>query len=195
MQESAVPICVGILLAMVLAGVPHAFWLRSRKGDFLRVPLDFGLTFRGRRLLGDHKTLRGFVVLIPATAVSFSILGYLVTNFASVWRIPSAWVTPQLAWPWLGVCVALGYMLAEFPNSFLKRQFCVPPGQAPKRRGWSYLCFTVDQGDSVIGGLLVLLWLTPLTQVQALCLGIASFFARWGFNCVFYLAGFKSRPR
>ena len=37
-------------------------------------PLDGGLTFRGRRMFGENKTARGFVVMVPATALAFPLV-------------------------------------------------------------------------------------------------------------------------
>ena len=67
--------CAGFLLvAFVLAGFAQTAWFASPLSRRFARPLDGGLTVRGRRLLGDNKTLRGFLVMIPATAASFAFV-------------------------------------------------------------------------------------------------------------------------
>lgn len=64
--------CTAFLVAAFLpAGLLHAAWLRAAASRRLAVPLDGGLTFRGRRLLGDNKTVRGLAVFVPAAGASF----------------------------------------------------------------------------------------------------------------------------
>ena len=58
-----------LIVAFVLAGLLQSLWLRSRVSRVLAIPLDGGRTFRGRPILGENKTLRGFVVMIPAAAL------------------------------------------------------------------------------------------------------------------------------
>ncbi|MFZ0750315.1 MAG: hypothetical protein WAM70_13210, partial [Pyrinomonadaceae bacterium] len=60
-----------LIVAFVLAGLLQSLWLRSRASQVLAIPLDGGRTFRGRPILGENKTLRGFVVMIPAAALAF----------------------------------------------------------------------------------------------------------------------------
>src|SRR5690606_5772772 len=62
-----------IVIAMSAGGIAHAGWMRSRWSARLRVPLDAGLTWRGRRLLGDHKTVRGMVMLPLAAGAAFAL--------------------------------------------------------------------------------------------------------------------------
>ena len=55
----------------------------------------------------------------------------------------------------IGACVGGAGMLAELPNSFLKRQLGVAPGTAPA--GWaSPLFWFLDQVDILLGAWLVL---------------------------------------
>ena len=59
--------CAAFLTAaFILAGIAHVFWLRSKTSEQFGIPLDGGLTFAGKRIFGDHKMLRGFMVISPA---------------------------------------------------------------------------------------------------------------------------------
>ena len=68
-----------LIVAFVLAGLLHSLWLRSRVSQALAIPLDGGRTFRGVPIFGENKTLRGFVVMIPAAALAFAAVAAVVS--------------------------------------------------------------------------------------------------------------------
>ena len=70
-----------LILAFVLAGLLHSLWLNNRLSQALAIPLDGGRMFRGRPILGENKTLRGFVVMIPAAALAFAAVA--IADFSS----------------------------------------------------------------------------------------------------------------
>jgi hypothetical protein len=55
-------------------------------------PVDGGLTLAGKRIFGDNKTWRGFVVMVPAVGVTFMLLRIL----GSI-TFPGGW--PDGLWP------------------------------------------------------------------------------------------------
>lgn len=95
------------------------------------------------------------------------------------------------AWLWGGL-LGVGFVLAELPNSLLKRQCDVPPGQ--QATGPTYWLFTaLDQLDSVVGCLLALaiVWRPPW-QVVATALLLCSL-VHVAFNLIFVSLGLKRR--
>ena len=56
------PIACGVflLLAFTLAGLAQTAWFASPASRAFALPLDGGVRFRGRRLFGANKTIRGF---------------------------------------------------------------------------------------------------------------------------------------
>jgi CDP-diglyceride synthetase len=122
-----------------------------------RSPMDFGLTFRGRRVFGDNKTWRGAFVTIGTTTLSAWVLAGVST---CCWHLPE--LTPfasahPLAW---GLMLGTGYIVGELPNSFAKRQLGIAPGasgQGPEGR----VFWVVDQIDSLIG---ILIAISPVWQ-------------------------------
>jgi hypothetical protein len=119
-------------------------------------PLDGGATWRGRRLLGDNKTWRGALVMFTGALLAALVL----SRMQSYWpRVP-----PEVRRPGplpFGALVGLGTVLAELPNSFLKRQLGIDPGQ--QRRSVAGLLLAIlDQGDFVLG---VWLCLSPLVRL------------------------------
>jgi CDP-2,3-bis-(O-geranylgeranyl)-sn-glycerol synthase len=172
-NQDAIVQAVFLLIAMSVAGVAHVLWLRTSLSRRFAWPVDGGLRFRGRRVFGENKRVCGFMVLPLATALTFLILGggreKLLPVFAD-----SLW--PLTAWQYagLGLVCGLAFMLAELPNSFVKRQLDIAPGQAPKQAWLRSIVLLVDRYDSVLGVLLVLSLMVPVsfaTWVWVLLLG------------------------
>jgi CDP-2,3-bis-(O-geranylgeranyl)-sn-glycerol synthase len=132
-----------------------------------RVPLDFGLRFRGKRVFGANKTLRGLVVMPAATSFFALIQGTQYRSSPQLWPPGFEGVEP-LAW---GLALGFGYILGELPNSFAKRQLGVAPGDAASGMA-GRLFWVVDQLDALAGALALtcLLWVPPLEVVVSLVL-------------------------
>ena len=181
--------CAAFLVtAFVLAGVVHTAWLRSPASRPLAIPLDGGLTLRGRRLLGDNKTVRGFVVIVPATGAAFATLAWALgaggsTPPAGLWDLGPA------GYALLGLAADVGFMAGELPNSLLKRQLDIPPGGTP--RGWlpRLVCLAVDRLDSIVGMLATVSLLVPTPwQVWLYVLAVGPAI-HLGFSALLFLVG------
>lgn len=104
-------------------------------------PVDGGATFRGRRVLGGHKTWRGVVVGV--------IMGTLFFLFQQ-WVFQYEWaqsisVLEYADTSWLfGLLLALGAIGGDVVKSFFKRQIRVAPGKP-----W----MPFDQIDYVVGAI------------------------------------------
>jgi hypothetical protein len=151
-----------LLLAMSAAGVAHVWWLRWATARWLMQPLDFGRTFRGVRVFGDHKRLRGLLAMPLAAAAVFALLASSREHLPD-WLSHGMWAISVRQYAWLGLAAGLAFMLAELPNSFIKRQLGVAPGAAPGTAGPRLLCLLVDRFDSVVGVLGVVSLLVPMT--------------------------------
>lgn len=152
-----------LLLFLPLLGalVLHAPVLRFDLLPRLKRPLDGGRTVRGRRIFGDNKTWRGALVMgsgaLLATLLLAQVAGYWT-------RLP---VPVQAAGPLpLGLVLGLGTVLGELPNSFLKRQLGIGPGN--RARGLLGIALSIyDQGDFVplVWLMLSPIWLIPPSQI------------------------------
>src|SRR5439155_2634733 len=71
-----------IIAAFILSGAAHVLWLRSAASQRLAFPIDCGLSLGGKRIFGDHKMVRGFIVIVPATAAAFFLLSVGLRNGA-----------------------------------------------------------------------------------------------------------------
>lgn len=194
-ETSTDPLAIAlfIIAAFTIAGLMHSAWLRSSRSRPLAIPIDGGMRVRGRRLFGENKTVRGFVVMVPAAALAFSLLGVLLGVLSSRAR-SSIWPLTDGELAMVGLCAGLGFMLGELPNSFAKRQLDVPPGQAPRGRLAMLVSFIVDRIDSIIGMLAAISFATPtpwMTWVYVLALGPA---VHWSFSLLLFRLGVKARP-
>ena len=135
--------------ALALAGVMQVAWLASPASVRFAIPVDAGLTFRGHRLFGANKTLRGFIVMVPATAVMFPLVAFGFGGPEPA--VIGLWPLTPLGYAHLGACAGLGFMLGELPNSFIKRQLGIAPGMAASGRIATVCQFAIDRWDSGVG--------------------------------------------
>ena len=142
-----------LILAFVPAGLLHSLWLNNRFSRTLAIPLDGGRMFRGRPILGENKTLRGFVVMIPAAALAFAAVA-IVISLPQGMPPATLWQLTPAGYAALGAWAGFGFMVGELPNSFVKRQLGILPGQAPASGLTRTICFTVDHIDSIVGMLI-----------------------------------------
>ena len=163
---------VWLATPVILGGAVH---IAVIKLDLLRslagLPLDGGLRFRGRRLLGDNKTVRGAVTMIGATA-TFVVLQAVLSTRAG-WARPLSLVDFDRVHPLLwGVVLGGGYIAGELPNSFIKRQLGVAPGDRPAGV-LAPLFWLTDELDGLAGVLLCMstVWVAPL-RVALLLAGV-----------------------
>ncbi len=133
-----------LLLAAIAQGLCIKYDWLSR----LRRPIDFGKSYKGKRIFGDHKTWRGLTINV---------------FFCSLGAIIQAWLQSKGGLPqWLflldyksqaltiGILIGFGMTVGELPNSFLKRRFGIPPGKS--REGPLWVAFFIsDQVDLAIG--------------------------------------------
>jgi CDP-diglyceride synthetase len=149
-----------IVAPILGAYVAHAPVLRFDLLRALAVPLDGGLTLRGRRIFGANKTWRGVVVMFVGV-VTTTLLAAQSPAWANHWPPPLR-MHPTVYAALLG----LGFVAGELPNSFLKRQLGIHPG-AQRRSVVGVALSIFDQADFVPGIWLALapLWLMPLAQL------------------------------
>lgn len=185
-------IAVVLVLGLAMAGAAHVWWLSRVASGVLMQPLDFGRELRGRRVFGEHKRLRGLIAMPVAAAASFTLLGGSRVLLPD-WLGDGLWSLSAERYALLGFAAGLSFMLAELPNSFLKRQLGLAPGEVP-RAGWPrYLCLLLDRVDSVLGVLIVVSLLVPVplaTWAWVLLIGPGMHAV---FSSALYRLGIKAR--
>ncbi|MPZ42531.1 MAG: CDP-archaeol synthase [Betaproteobacteria bacterium] len=185
--------CAGVIvIAMSTAGIAHAWWMRCRWSAALRVPLDAGLTWRGRRLLGDHKTVRGLVMLPLAAGAAFALLGAMRDALPS-WLACGLWSWDAPALFALGVWAGFCFMAGELPNSFYKRRRGIAPGAVPTTGGARWLCLALDRIDSTAAMLLGLTLVAPLPWQTAVLVALFGPVVHLAFSAALFAIGVKAR--
>ena len=144
-------------------------------------PLDFGKTFRGKRIFGENKTWRG---LLSGMIVGAIVGGLQYWALPHLSASPSGW-PPLMFGPVAGALLGLGALIGDAVESFLKRQLGVKAGQS---------LFPLDQIDYIIGGLLFISLFIRLSPSEYLTILGVWFIAHIIVSYIGYLVGLKPKP-
>ena len=138
---------------VLVAGLGQVVVLKTGLLPGLAAPLDRGLHWRGKPLLGPRKTWRGVFIMTTLSALVARAQAGAARRSEHLRKF-SPFDYDRIN-PWLlGVALGLGYCLAELPNSFVKRRLGIAPAGRANRLVW--LQYVVDQSDSVAGCLVAL---------------------------------------
>ena len=147
-------------------------------------PLDCYATFRGKRVFGDHKTVRGLVSGIVMGILTVYLQIYLYSTIPLIRRfVPMDYtsINPFL----LGTLAAGGALVGDAVKSFFKRQVGIAPGQS-----W----FPFDQIDYILGGIVFTACYRQLTLVQYILLFLLYFVLHPLATWLGYLMRLKESP-
>lgn len=170
------------------AGFANATPIFLAKIPFLATydaPMDFGYTFRGKRVLGSHKTWRGLIGGVIAATLVLWLQQVLVRHTGWADSLTREVNYSQLPTLILGPLFGLGALLGDAIESFFKRQRGVPPGQ-----GW----FPFDQTDYIIGGAVATAPFVHLRFLQYVWLLLLWLLVHIVSSYVGYLVKLKERP-
>lgn len=144
-----------LLVSLALSAVIHRYDYWSS----LKVPIDGGRTFRGRRLFGDSKTWRGVAVAVAGCVVTAAVQTNLLVDHARALAVVDyAHVRPLV----FGAAMGGAAMAGELPNSFVKRQLGVAPGKTAQNPALRAVFWVWDQVDLLTAVWPALLpWTTP----------------------------------
>lgn len=137
-------------------------------------PLDFGLTFQNKRILGDHKTVRGIITGILAGMLIAVILVHFFPNLYHG-------ANPFL----VGFLLSFGALAGDSIKSFFKRRVNIPSGKT-----W----FPFDQIDYIVGGLVLSLFVVRLPLQQYLVIFLLYFCLHLLSTTIGYLLHLKKSP-
>jgi len=126
-----------VIIPAVVGGVLHMIAVKKDWLPFLKIPVS-------KRLFGENKTLRGFILMpllsIPGAFLAYALLGGYERLTININETP---------WLIFGLLVGFAYVLFELPNSFVKRRMGIAPGDTPNKG--RFLIMMVDNLDSSIG--------------------------------------------
>ena len=162
-----------LVAAMGCAGLIHVLLMSLAPPGWLDRPIDGGMSWRGRRLFGANKRVRGLASLPVAAAVVFAAFGALQGALPE-WLLAAMWPLTTIQYAMLGALAGLACMLAELPNSFVKRQLGIEPGEMPRRGLARSIVRAVDRVDSPLGMVIAVssaVAVQPMTWLWVLLLG------------------------
>jgi len=128
-------------------------------------PVDCYKKIHGKRILGNHKTFRGFVAAIVSGVLfcSAEVWLYNTVPFIRQWVfINYSHINPVL----LGGLLGFGALFGDTVKSLFKRLVNIPPGES-----W----FPFDQIDYILGGIAFSLFSIRLSLEEYVILFIAWF--------------------
>jgi len=136
--------CLYFLLPAALATLTPQLSAHFKILESLNRPIDYYKTWRDKRIFGDHKTVRGYVVGV-GTGIITGFLQYTLSyveffsnnsliNYTNLFIALSS-----------GFLLSFGALAGDSIKSFFKRQYSIAPG-----RSW----FFFDQVDFIIGGII-----------------------------------------
>lgn len=148
-------------------------------------PIDFGKTYRGKRIFGSHKTWRGLLAGIVFGTITLGLQQLLVlhSGWLQVWTARVDY--SQLPTLVLGPLFAIGALGGDAIESFFKRQRGIAPG-----RGW----FPFDQTDYIIGAAIASIPFVALSLLQYIALIALWLAIHVVASAIGYFMGVKERP-
>jgi CDP-diacylglycerol--serine O-phosphatidyltransferase len=169
-----------LTVPLILSGVLHMVVVKTDAASRLAVPMS-------RSLFGSHKTWRGFLFVPLATALATWALA-LVEPSSPVLRVRLDDGSTLL----LGLVTGLGYVVAELPNSWLKRRLGIAPGQLPSRHAFWFA--SLDQLDSAIGSGLGYALMRHVPWTTLITLVLFGPVVKVVMVYLLYLVGLRKRP-
>lgn len=138
-------------------------------------PVDFGLSSRGKRLLGDNKSWRG-VIMGALVAGLVGLFQYkVITNSAE----STVFIFSATA------AMGFGALFGDSAASFFKRRAGVSPGDS-----W----FPFDQIDYILGGIVFVSFFVSLTLADIARIIIIYFLLHLVVSYLGYKVGLKTKP-
>ncbi|MFC1649706.1 CDP-archaeol synthase [Patescibacteria group bacterium] len=164
-----------------IANMAPVFAAKAGVLKSLDKPVDLGKSYKGIRIFGDHKTIRGFVTGIIAAIVFVWLQKLILANSPVVLRLDYANISPLL----LGTLMGLGALVGDAIKSFFKRRVGVKPGKS-----W----VPWDQVDFVIGASVLTYFYIPLPLYQYVLVVVVFFLLHMASKYIGYLTGLNKDP-
>lgn len=162
-----------LILPAILGGVLNMVFVKLPILKSWQIPMDGGKTLKdGKRIFGDNKTWKGFFGMIALTALSALIFWHNAFQYSF----------------FCGACLGFAYVLFELPNSFIKRRLNIQSG----KNGGTVQTF-FDQADSVIGCVLFLPLIYPVTLQEAIGILVIGTATHYIFNILLFFAKLRGQ--
>jgi len=118
--------CVYFFLPAYLANMTPPLVRNARMFDFLARPVDFGKTWRRKRIFGDHKTWRGVAAAL-AVGTGVALLQWWLYKFG--WAAELSLLDYKSVNLWaFALLMSGGVVVGDLAAAFIKRRLNLPPG-------------------------------------------------------------------
>ena len=141
-----------LTLPILIPGLILIVVLKFKWMCFLDIPIDLKGSLGKKRIFGDNKTIKGFVVMTVMAITVTYVLNIGLKNNLSLFIHPIFNKQPVI----IGILYSISYTIGELINSFIKRRLNIFSGQANKN--FMNLQTFFDLSDGIIVTALML-WL------------------------------------
>lgn len=173
-----------IMLPAAVANMTPIFFAQLPVVREWDAPVDMGRTFRGKPILGSHKTWRGFISGTVAAMVIFWLQQLLYSH--SLWLQQACMGLDYSTLPLLlGPAIGFGALAGDSVKSFFKRQAGVPSGQS-----WP----PFDQLDYIVGAVVFSLPFVILAPAVYVWIFLIWFVMHLLFSYLGWRVGLKDAP-
>lgn len=154
-------------------------WLAS-----LEFPMDFYCKIRGKRMLGDHKTIRGLIagILFGIATVYLQKQLFLTSEFVQTVSLLHYSSQNIIL---LGTLLGAGALVGDAVKSFFKRQLNIPSGKS-----W----FPFDQIDYILGAAVFIFPIITLSATEYIQIILIFFVLHVLVTYIGYLLKLKNEP-
>jgi len=132
-------------LPVIFAAIFHMVVVKLNVFPFLNYPLDHNKKWRGKPIFGKNKTYRGLIIMIVFSIFFTFIYKVLADNFSG-FNSHNLLNFQIYSFTFYGFLYGAAYIIAELPNSFIKRRMGAKEGKSN-----NIIMVLFDQLDSVIG--------------------------------------------
>ncbi|MDR0851188.1 MAG: CDP-archaeol synthase [Clostridiales Family XIII bacterium] len=179
------------LAPVIFMGIFNMIWCRLPVCKALAVPIDGGFHLRdGRMLLGVNKTWKGFIGYVILGLIFTPVWGVVCGSGGVLFSLNFLYVSHANTFLYnllMGLLLGLAYALFELPNSFIKRRIGIEEGK--NITGFKRPVFVFfDQADSIIGCVLVICFVYPMSVLFFLCYVLVGAATHIVINILLYLA-------
>lgn len=148
-------------------------------------PMDFGRTYKGKPILGPHKTWRGVATGIVVATITLWLEQLLVRHTGWAHRLTIGYDYAHYPTLLLGPLFAIGALGGDALKSFFKRRRGTESGKT-----W----FPFDQTDYIVGGALLTAPFIHLSFVQYIWLVVIWFGMHLVASWFGWAVGLKDQP-
>jgi CDP-diglyceride synthetase len=177
------------MIPVILSGILNMLFTKKNFYKKHNYPIDNRKLLKdGKRLFGENKTYIGFISMMLFCAIVQIICG-LIYNSLNINHLSYFYESynNEIIFNFIiGLILGFAYMICELPNSFIKRRLGINSGGA----GQGFLkglFLIIDQTDSMIGVMLVLLLFSNITFFEYIIFVIIGAFTHIFVNCILYI--------